>query len=273
MRTIIKSSQENKYMQTHNIISKDNDKIKNLKKLAKKSWRDETKQFVVENLVIIHDALQAGVKPASLFITEEIQTQSNDKLRYILGRLNECYVINNQINKAVSNLATPSGVIAVYDKPDSEIDLSKNILYLNAISDPGNMGTILRTALAFGIENIVVDNYCVDLYNPKTIQAAKDAIFKVQIAHDQDLEILTKLQKQMTVYATDLEAGIEISSLPSLSSQDRFCLILGNEAKGVVTDIKNKANSLIKVDMTDQIESLNVAIAAGIILHQLWSKK
>ena len=266
-------------MTINEITSTSNEKIKNLKKLGNKKTRDESGQFLVENLLIINDALKAGFKPVSLFVTQDILDKKDQKLKYILDNLSEIYLIDEKINKSFTSLATPAGICAVYKKQDKNINLNQSILYLNGVSDPGNVGTILRTALAFGINNIVVDVDCADIYNPKTIQAARDAIFKVNIEYDTNFSIFKKIKAKMKIYATNVVDGVSIKSIlkeessfakATADKEDKsFCVVLGNEANGVSKQILKQSDGFIKIDMNSEIESLNVAISAGIILYEI----
>ncbi|MBU1179760.1 RNA methyltransferase [Patescibacteria group bacterium] len=236
------------------ISSKDNEKIRYLRKLSQKKYREKFGEFFVENLKIIQDA---GVAPKAIFATD----------KKVLEKLqaDEKYLISAQINKSFSNLDTPSGIVALYKKEQKPIDFSSKIVYLNRISDPGNLGTILRTALAFGFKNIIVDEGCADIYNPKTVQAAKDAIFKVNIAEDKNLKLLKEIKKNMPIVSARLEGGKD----PEKFARKKICLVLGSESHGVDKAIEKLSDDFIKIKISKEIESLNVAIAAGIILYSI----
>ena len=257
-------------MVINTIVSKENEKIKYLKKLGEKKTRDEASQFLVENLIIIHDAMKSGFMPQAIFVFEEFLKSQNDKLDFILKNTKEYFIINAKINKYFSSLATPSGIAAIFDKKTESIDLDKKVIYLNAINDPGNLGTILRTAAAFDLENIVLDEKCVDIYNSKTISAAKDAIFKLNFSIDKNLEVFNKIKAKAKIYATCL-SGKELKK--GFFSEENFCLVLGNEANGVDDEILKLADGLIKIPIGEKIESLNVAVASGIIFYLISSEK
>lgn len=245
------------------ITSKDNDKIKLLKKLQLKKYRDEESLFVVENLKIILDAAASGFKPEQLFLTPVLLAKNELKLKKIIDD-ESTFLFDEKINKAASTLDTPSGIIAVYQKLPENINLNGRVVYLNGISDPGNIGTILRSALAFRFDNIVLDENCADLYNTKTINAAKDAIFKLNISHDKDSVTLKDIKAKMPIYAADMGG----SKKPEyLKSEKSFCLVLGSEAHGISEEIKKLTDNFISISISDKIESLNVAVAAGIIFY------
>lgn len=249
------------------ITSKDNEKIKYLKKLSQKKYRDKTGQFLVENLVIINDAICSGFIPSDLFISNELVKKGRDKIEYILDKFPNHFLIDENVNKSFSSLDTPSGICAIFDRIDRKIDFSHHVVYLNGVSDPGNLGTILRTALAFGFKDMVVDENCADIYNPKTIQASKDAIFKLRIEKDENLVLFDEIQKKMKVYATSMQG----KDLESLKMTDNFCMVFGNESQGVSPEILKKVDGTVAIRMRGEIESLNVAISAGIILNSISS--
>ena len=251
------------------ITSVDNDKIKFLKKLGEKKNRDESGQFLVENLIIIHDAIKADLMPISLFITEDLLIKDDERLKAIIQKVPDYFIINEKINKHFSSLSTPGGIVAVFEKIEKPLDFDKIVIYLNAINDPGNLGTILRTAVAFNIENIVVDEKCADIYSSKTISAAKDAIFKLNIAKDDQGKILKQIKNEMKVYATSLEGE---EDLENIFPKEKFCLVLGNEANGVEEGILKEADKLVKIKMSQNIESLNVAVAAGILFREIFKQ-
>ncbi len=147
--------------------------------------------------------------------------------------------------------------------------MSKDIVYLNGVSDPGNLGTIIRTALAFDYYNIVVDEQCADVYNPKTIQASKDSIFKVNIAQDEKLKTLELIKKEMKVYAADMGGSENVANLKKL---DKSCLVFGSEAHGISDEIKKISDGSVGIKINKKIESLNVAIATGILLYDIRKK-
>jgi TrmH family RNA methyltransferase len=251
------------------ITSTQNEKIKFLKKLGEKKTRNSAGQFLVENLIIIADAMKAGIVPVQLFISEELLDKNSEKLNFVTEKFPDYFVINEKVNKYFSSLSTPSGICAVFEKQETEINLEGHIIYLNAVSDPGNLGTILRTAVAYDLKNIIIDEKCADIYSAKTISAAKDAIFKLNISKDKNLEIFNKIKEKMEIYATSLE-GENIDG--ETFSKEKICLVLGNEANGVQEDILKLSDKLVKIEMSENIESLNVAVSAGILFREMYKK-
>lgn len=269
------------------INSLENSQIKLLKKLGAKKYRQEFGLFCVENLVIIADALKAGHDFESLFFTKEFSQKNSEALK-VLQKKSETknfFEIDTKINKSFSSLETPAGIVAVYRMKEGgglerERDSGKNrglkqsnrLIYLNGINDPGNLGTIMRSALAFGFKTLVLDETCADIYNPKVISAAKDSIFKLHFIFDRNRTWLEReiVQNNLELYVADLKGE---TNLAKLKVGKNFCLALGSESQGLSEEILKLAAKKIKIEISSEIESLNVAIAAGILFYHFNAKK
>jgi len=253
-------------MQAKIITSIDNAKVKVLKKLQLKKYRKDMNKFVVENLAIIEDALKAGYVFEDLFMTEEFandHTQVLDKIAKKAGT-NTYFEITDKINRTFSKLDSPAGIAAIYSMQEMKLDNKASVIYLNNINDPGNLGTIFRSALAFNIKNIVVDSKCVDIYNAKVINAAKDSFFKLNIIEDKTGEWIKKTT--LPIYTTSSHEG---KFLNEFKAERPFCLVMGSETHGVDREIVKLAKEEIKINISKEIESLNVASAASILLYEL----
>jgi TrmH family RNA methyltransferase len=250
------------------IESKENNKIKEIKKLALKKYRATLNKFVVENWVIILDAFKAGYNFEEILFTKEFADRYKKDIEILKGKISKdnFYLIDEKINKHASQLKTPSGVLAVY-KASKDKTGKGPVVYLNNISDPGNLGTILRTCLAFDFKNIVVDDQCADIYNYKTINAAKDSLFKINISKDVKGEWINNTK--LPIYVTLPGRG---KSLKEFFPAKEFCLVLGGESSGVDKKIIKKAEEEINIKTSASIESLNVAISASIMLHNFFNK-
>lgn len=247
------------------ISSAQNNHLKLLKKLALKKYRQEQELFVVENLTIIKDALAAGFNFETLFVTPDFVTRNIDKFQFLHENSDApYYLVEENLNRHYSQLETPSGIAALYHFPKNNMISDDSVVYLNAVSDPGNLGTILRTALAFNFKNIILDANCVDVFNTKTISAAKDSIFKLNILKDEDGSWIRSCQ--LPIYITSSHGD---SNLDDFKAAIKFCLVLGNESHGTSEVINKMAVKKIKIDISDKIESLNVGVAAGILLYKL----
>ncbi len=247
------------------IKSKDNSQIKLLKKLSQRKYRTSYGQFVVENNVIIHDALESGYDFLSLFVSSDFKDKHKAEYKYLQdnSKSKNFYLVDTKTNKHFSSLKTPSGISALYSIKPSTLSNNNSVVYLNAINDPGNLGTIIRTMLAFGFKNLVLDEKCADIYNAKTINAARNTIFKINILRDSELNWLK--QNKLAIYTSDVHDGENIDNFRPASN---FCLVMGSESHGVDPAIKKIANKNLKIKIKNNIESLNVAIATAIFLYK-----
>ena len=247
------------------ITSLQNSYIKLLKKLVTKKYRLEYRKFTVENLKIIIDALKDGYDFETLFVSIDFINRNIESFKFIQETSKASYcIIDESIFPHFSQLDTPAGIVAIYQIPEAKKITNDSVIYLNNISDPGNLGTILRTALAFNFNNIVLDNNCVDLYNSKTIAAAKNSFFRLNIIQDKDGSWI--LNNKLPVYITSSYGDTDLNNFVA---HDKFCLVLGNESHGVSQEIESLASKKIKINISDNIESLNVSVAAAILFYKL----
>lgn len=258
------------------ITSKDNETIKHIKKLKEKKYREEYHEFIVEGIKMIEEAINEGAKIKSIIICEDCKTQGaipND-LMYEIAKLN-CIYVAEKIFNTITDVINPQGIMAVIEKPnarDNTIDFSANVsLLLDNIQDPGNMGTILRTADSINLKQILVSKGTADQYNPKVVRSTMGAIFRVKIIECEDLvKTLKELKKhKIEIYATDLKTDKSIYDV----DYKKKAVVIGNEANGVSTEILNLADTKIKIPMLGKTESLNVAVATGVILYETVRQK
>lgn len=249
------------------ILSSDNKQIKLLKKLKLKKYRQESDLFLVENFVIIKDALNNGDDAQMIFLSPYFIDKNKEEVEFLKKHSQaEFFEITDRLNKDFSSLDTPSGVAAVYKKKERELSSNPKI-YLDNINDPGNLGTIMRSAVAFGFENIILSSDCADIYNNKTISSAKNSIFKLNILVDEEGTWLKKnIDKETKLYVSDVRSGKNVFNFKPSTN---FCLVLGSESRGVREEIIEMADERLMIKMSGNIESLNVAVAAGIFFSVL----
>ena len=234
------------------ILSKNNQKIKDACALRLKKVRQEKGLFLMEGIKNLDMALKFGV-------VKQIFTKIG------LPKLNqdiECYKVNDEVLRKLANSENPEGIVFVCEqlKPRKDKASYRKIVYLDNINDPGNLGTILRTAVAFNYDAVILSKSSVDIYNEKVVAASKGALFLVDAYYD-DIDNYTS-GRQVIVSA--LDDAMPLSECPKA---DNFVLVLGNESHGVSLEIIKKANKVVKIEMNDAIDSLNVAIAAGILMN------
>lgn len=234
--------------------STDNKTIKNLKKLTIKKYRDQESLFLIEGEHLILEAYKCG-------LLKKIILPENSN--FILNV--ETMYVSNSVLKYLSELETPT-MIGVCEKIE-ETALGDKILVLDDIQDPGNLGTIIRSAVAFDIDTIVLSSNTVDLYNSKVIRASQGMIFGVNIVKRDLLNFIKELKENnYQIYATKVNGG---KSLKDVEKPKKFAIIMGNEGAGVKVELLNLADQYLYIDMNKKCESLNVGVATSIILYEL----
>lgn len=235
------------------ITSKENARVKYAYELKTSKGRKEHNQFLIEGHKSLELALKAGLV-TDIFTTKKLKGISED--------INQ-YLVSQEIIDKLAYSKSPEGVVFIANCiEEKEPTNPSKVVYLDHVSDPGNMGTIIRTALAFSYDAVCLSNNCVSIYNEKTIAASKGAIFLLPIYH-KDIKEFDSSYK--VIVSTLSERSIE---LDKVSKEDKFVLVLGNEAHGVSEDSIEKADILVKIPVNN-IDSLNVSIAAGILMYHL----
>ena len=240
------------------ITSLDNDKIKGYIKLKDRKYRKKTNTFIVEGLHLVLEAYKAGK-------IIELILEKDEVLPFDLPTI---YVTNEIINK-ISELENPSPVMALCKMDDNESIVGNKILMLDGIQDPGNLGTIIRSSLAFNVDTIVLSPECVDLYNPKVIRSTQGMIFGLNIVRKDLVSVINELkQLEIPVYGTNVEYGEDVSCFKD-KDKSKYGLVMGNEGQGVSRDILEMCDEYLFIDMNEKVESLNVAVATSILLYEL----
>ena len=234
------------------ILSKNNQKIKDASALKLKKVRLEKGLFLMEGIKNLDLALTYG-NVKTIFTSIGLPK---------IGKDIETYKVNDEVLRKLAVSENPEGVVFVCEtlKPKKDKKDYHKIVYLDQINDPGNLGTILRTAVAFNYDAVVLSKGSVDLYNEKVIAASKGAIFLVDafVGNIEDYK-----DKQIIVSTLD-ENSIPLNEC---KKPNDFVLVLGNESHGVSEPIVKIANQLVKIEMNDVIDSLNVAIAGAILMN------
>ncbi len=233
--------------------STDNKYIKHIKKLNQKKYRDEYNEFLIEGEHLVLEAYKHRLLKELI-----LEEGTNFKLD-----VNTNYVSSNVL-KYISELDNPSKIIGICSKL-KEKDIENKIVILDGIQDPGNLGTIIRSSVAFNIDTIVLSKDCVDLYNSKVIRATQGMIFNINIIERDIKEFISGLNGYK-VYGTKVNGG---KSLKLLEKVEKFAIIMGNEGQGVKSDILDMCSDYIYIDMNKSCESLNVGVATSIILYEL----
>lgn len=240
------------------ITSLDNDRIKGYIKLKERKYRKKTNTFIVEGL---HSVLEA-YKTSSII---ELILEKDEVLPFDLP----CVYVTNEIINKISSLETPSNIMALCKINNDNVELGNKILLLDNVQDPGNLGTIIRSAVAFNVDSIVLSPDCVDVYNPKVLRSTQGMIFHIPIIVRDLFETIDTIKKEeIPVYGTRVEFGEDVSSLKE-KDKVKYALVMGNEGNGVKRELLEKCDKNLFIDMSEKVESLNVSVAASILMYEL----
>lgn len=238
-------------------------KLKYIQSLSQKKQRDDANAFIAEGPKLVKELLESAPQAIQEIFALKEWVEENQKFltKNLVAEISEKEL------ERISLLSTPNKVVAILKKFDTGktiITKDRIILALDTIQDPGNFGTIIRTADWFGVEQIVCSPDCADMYNPKVVQATMGSIARVKVFYA-DLEKWLVSVKDTRVYAAVLE-GQDISSMKKINEG---IILIGNESKGISDEILRLANNKITIPKKGKAESLNAAVATGIILGQL----
>lgn len=236
------------------ITSLNNEYIKYLCKLKEKKARTVEKKFIIEGYHLVNEAYKANILK-EILLTED----TNDYTDIAKIKVTEAII------KKISTTVNPQNIIGICDITFKKEIRGTKILLLDNINDPGNLGTLIRSSLGFGIETIVLSNDCVDLFNEKVIRASQGAIFKMNIIIDDLKQVITKLKKQgIKVFGTSLNSS---QFLQEIDKTSKYAILLGNEANGVKEELLQLTDQNIKIEINNELESLNVAVAGSILMY------
>jgi len=253
------SLSEETYKLKH-ILSAKNPQVKEWKKCLTKKERDKTGTFLVEGFHLVEEALKANAIK-HLIISEEIEMPTWD-----YGDV-PVTIVTREIIQELTDTETPQGIVAWCNQYSDEQVLStgKSFIALDQIQDPGNLGTIIRTADAAGIDAVIVGDGTVDIYNPKVVRSAQGSHFHLPIIKQNLPQFIAELKdKEIPVYGTSLENGVNYREVTPSAS---YCLIVGNEGNGVSKEVLATTDKNLYIPIHGKSESLNVAVAAGILIY------
>lgn len=261
------------------ISSTKNQKIVDLRKLSSRKHRRAQNRFVVEGLQLLVMALDAGHIPHDVFYCEENFT--GDIAPQLLTRLKKANVNLNAVSQsvmhAISERDTPQGIVAAFplfaDRLDDVLKTSADvalIIVLDRLQDPGNLGTIIRTADATGAAGVILLEPCVDVFDPKTVRGSMGSLFNIPIVPTKDLASMANALRNADYKITGAD-GYQ-GELPWAMGSDalsgRTALVLGNEARGLSLDVRSWLTHWVRLPLLGKAESLNVAIAGGVLMYQ-----
>ena len=268
------------------ISSKDNKRIKYIRSLLEKGGiRKKNHSFVVEGIKLVDEALEYGnvldiIVSESLY--EEIVSGDlarngllSDNGKHIIKQVKQgtsLTVVSDAVFKSVSETITPQGILAEVEMPKHRLLEEKTgkikLLILEDTADPGNLGTIMRTAEAAGVTGVIMGKGTVDIFNPKVVRSTMGSIFRLPFAYVDDLKaVILRLKRDgISFYATHLKGK---ESYRDISYSDKAGILIGNEARGLSDEIANLADTYVIIPMQGKVESLNAAVAAALMMYEV----
>ena len=233
----------------------ENKRIKEIKKLNQKKYRDKENKFIIEGEHLVIEAYKSGV--LDTLILEENMLLELDV---------ETIFVSNNVLKYISELEEPQKVMGICHKREDK-KIGNKVLILDQIQDPGNLGTIIRSSVAFSFDSIILSDNSVDLYNSKVIRASQGMIFNINILRENICDVIHVLkEKKYKIYGTKVTGGKDIKSL---EKNNKFAIIMGNEGNGLSKEVQELCDEFIYIKMNENCESLNVGVATSIILYEL----
>lgn len=255
------------------ITSKENKKIKLLSKLlSSQKERSESGLFVLEGLRLTDDALRSSVKVKEVFLTEDFLPKFNEKLAPLLDESCEIYIIDDFILPKITDTKTPQGIVALAEGKiavsELPLSMSKGSLLLSNLQDPGNLGTIIRSAAAFGLSAVILTGSCPSVTSPKVLRASMGGVFKLPIiSFNDDFEALDALkERNIPTYAAFLDKEAVNADDISLKGA---CVAIGNEGNGLDKDFAKSCDSKIIIPIDENSESLNASVAGSIFAWEI----
>lgn len=244
------------------ITSVKNEKVKSWRKLHKRKGRMEQQAFLIEGIHLIEEAWKSKQQIIEIIVEESFPLPSWSE-EYPLE------IVTEQVFRQMTQTTTPQGIAAVVAMAENNKPEGDQLLLLDAVQDPGNLGTIIRTADAAGMDGVILGKGTVDIYNDKVVRATQGSIFHIPVYEADLLVEIEKLkQAEFEIWATALENSERYNQLPV---PEKIAIIMGNEGAGVDPTLLQAADQRVNIPIYGRAESLNVAIAAAILMYHIKS--
>lgn len=261
------------------IESKENKYIKEIVKLNTKKYRNEYNKFYVEGRKLLEEVIKFSEKNIeSILISKEKLEMGILKIDGKILEKNQIrdkiFIVKNSLIEKITEQKNPEGIITIVKKESKkESELNEKILpVLDGVSDPGNLGTILRTLVATGIKQVVLTEDCTDIYSPKVLRSSMGAVFKIEVIYLKNDELLEMLKsKGYCIYSTEMN-GENVYDV-DFNSISKKALIFGNEANGVSENIKENTDIHITIPMEKNTESLNLSTSLSVVFYEVYRQK
>ena len=242
------------------ITSIKNEHVKLLRKLQKKKYRNERQAFLIEGFHLVEEAWKSNWEIEEVIVQEGVELPE-------WCRDFPYEIVSGTVFQHISQTISPQGVAAVIKMGKSDPGVGDLLLLLDSIQDPGNLGTMIRTADAAGFDGIILGNDTVDLFNDKVIRATQGSLFHIPVVQSDLMTEVTRLkQNGYDVWATALDNA---KAYTETAAADKVALIVGNEGAGVNNELLKMADKIVNIPIYGKAESLNVSIAAGILMYHI----
>jgi TrmH family RNA methyltransferase len=260
------------------IQSSQNSTIKEIKTLHLKKNRDADGLYFVEGIRFVNDAIDNEQNIIKVIISDKLESLNGGKelINRVKSVCNECFLVNEKLFKEISDTQTPQGILAVLKKKeinlDTIIEQGNSIVILDSLQDPGNVGTIIRTSDAAGISAVILTKGCVDLFSPKVLRSTMGSVFHMPIFESMKINGTIALLKKSGYKIIASHLGGK-NNYYDEDLTGRVAIIVGNEANGISDETVELSDSLVKIPMPGRAESLNVSIAASIMIYEIVRQK
>ena len=257
-----------------NISSKDNEKVKYTKSLLKSKNRQKESKYIIEGYRILTLAIECNADLDYVFINETFEEKEEHKnfLNILEDNNIKVFKTTNKIFKELVDTENTQGILGVIRFKEKKIEHNINqedkfVLILDRIQDPGNMGTIIRTADAAGVDAIIALKGCVDIYNPKVIRSTMGSIFDMNIIHaTQDDAVNFLKSNDFNIVSSYLQTD---NYYHETTYDGKIALVIGNEANGINDELIAQSDKLVKIPIYGNAESLNAAISAAVLMYEI----
>lgn len=253
------------------VTSLTNQKIKELRKLKDKKYRTLTGTFLIEGVRFIDEAMRQAAKIRCLIVEDEKLLEDLKEFKvYKSAQEVEILLVSPEIMKEMAQTVSPQGMIAQVEIPHLDPVTFKQEqglwLYLDEVRDPGNLGTIIRTAHAFAVDGVILSKGCADPYQDKVLRSTMGSIFKTPLLTHQTVDFLSdQIEAGTSLYLADLEHA---QPLPGIQPNSKSMVVIGSEAHGVSAAIRALPHQSVMIPMPGGAESLNAAVAAALVLYE-----
>jgi RNA methyltransferase, TrmH family len=256
------------------ITSNQNSHVKEVKSLKQKKNRDELKLYFIEGERFLEEAVKERANIEKIMVSESYFKNPSQRnlLKEIESLRYEIFLVTDKLFNEISDTENPQGILAIVRMMEYDLERIYNnnsfIIILDSIQDPGNLGTIIRTADAAGASGIIYSKGCVDLYNPKVLRGTMGSVFHLPIIYSDNLSETINIlkEKNIKIYAAHLSAKVNYFDV---DMQNQAAIIIGNEANGISDEIAKLSDTFIKIPMPGKSESLNASVAASLLMYEV----